>query len=416
MNIPLFFITIALVFQILALQKVSIFGIPIYFLELCILGAIASSLWSYEWRGKNFIKMLQKQDTFFVVGMLMILFGASVSTFASISTSLTSIGQLKAWFFFPMLYFIWGVSFLSLESRYQLYKAWFIGTVLITFVALFGLQEGYITYDHRLAFPYTSPNFLAYLILPGVILGSYFLIHLKQRKERLLGALCLVLVLLEGYVLVQTQSYNVWMSAVFSLLLGAGLLLSLSAIHNKKKYWGGILLLLLLVASTLFSIVRDDSKWQNLFKQDGRSAFDSRLIIWEVATRLVRDNPILGIGVGNFQKEYLSYQEYFPPYLEWAVPEPHNLFLAFWLQAGIVGLLGFLLLVIRMIMIIFQKMWKSDMYQVKTEGVLILTLIFSFILYGIFDTPYFRNDLAFLFWTLMLLGVLYLSDAKEEND
>ena len=27
-----------------------------------------------------------------------------------------------------------------------------------------------------------------------------------------------------------------------------------------------------------------------------------------------------------------EYQKHFPPYLEWAVPQPHNLYLAFWLQ------------------------------------------------------------------------------------
>ncbi|OGI21597.1 MAG: hypothetical protein A3J06_01000 [Candidatus Moranbacteria bacterium RIFCSPLOWO2_02_FULL_48_19] len=104
---------------------------------------------------------------------------------------------------------------------------------------------------------------------------------------------------------------------------------------------------------------------------------------------------LFGIGLGRFQEVYLEYQKYFPPYLEWAVPQPHNLYLAVWLQTGLLGLIGFILLVSRAIILLIKN--KSR------ESALLLGLLTLYLIYGLFDTPFFKTDLAFSFWLVIAL-------------
>ena len=120
-------------------------------------------------------------------------------------------------------------------------------------------------------------------------------------------------------------------------------------------------------------------------------------MIWHSAEKILESNWFLGIGAGNFQKEYLAYQKYFPPYLEWAVPHPHNVYLAFWLYGGIFGLLGFLSLVYFW----FYCLSKSQKNpNLKLIGLGIMGYI---LVHGLVDTTYFKNDLAVIFWLLFAL-------------
>ncbi|MDP3962279.1 MAG: O-antigen ligase family protein, partial [bacterium] len=146
-------------------------------------------------------------------------------------------------------------------------------------------------------------------------------------------------------------------------------------------------------------------KWQALTQLENRSSFASRMMIWQSAGKMIADNPIFGIGLGRFQEVYLEYQKYFPPYLEWAVPQPHNLYFAVWLQTGLMGLIGFTLLIAWVIFLLVKN--KSR------ESALLLGLLTLYLLYGLFDTPFFKTDLAFAFW-LVIAFILTLPKPETE--
>ena len=114
---------------------------------------------------------------------------------------------------------------------------------------------------------------------------------------------------------------------------------------------------------------------------------------------------LFGIGLGRFQAVYLEYQKYFPPYLEWAVPQPHNLYLAVWLQTGLMGLIGFIILVARSIFILIKNK--------NREAVLLLGILTLYLVCGLFDTPFFKTDLAFSFWLAIVL-ILTISKPRAE--
>jgi O-antigen ligase len=140
-------------------------------------------------------------------------------------------------------------------------------------------------------------------------------------------------------------------------------------------------------------------KYEQIMDSNGRSSLHSRFMIWDSSFLMLEGSPFFGIGPGTFQKVYLDNQKYFPvPYLEWAVSEPHNTYLAFYLESGLVGFVGFLLIIFWLL----KKSWRSD---------LVFVFLVYFLIHGMVDTLYWKNDLSFIFWIVVAVG--YASAKKS---
>ena len=127
---------------------------------------------------------------------------------------------------------------------------------------------------------------------------------------------------------------------------------------------------------------------------------------------MLEKNPFFGIGAGNFQKNYLALQPYFPPYLEWAVPHPQNLFLSFWLESGLLGLISF----VGILYFSMQPLLKKESVKKNTPSAKLLVAFFIYIIIvGLFDTPYWKNDLSAIFWIFIILSLLNKSFAGRDD-
>jgi O-antigen ligase len=151
-------------------------------------------------------------------------------------------------------------------------------------------------------------------------------------------------------------------------------------------------------------------RFEHFFDPDLRSSFASRLMIWKSAKTMIVDSPLFGIGPGNFGSCYLSYQKYFPPYLEWSVPEPHNIFLAFWLGSGLLGLFSFSFLLLWWFRTIFSEIKKGGNRLILSA---LTTIMLAILIHGLFDTTYWRMSLAYMFWIVFFAGI---SSTKTQRD
>jgi O-antigen ligase len=151
-------------------------------------------------------------------------------------------------------------------------------------------------------------------------------------------------------------------------------------------------------------------KFQNLFDPMSRNSLSARLEIWHATSVMIKSNSLFGIGLADFPRVYQQVIPtlYFPP-LEWLVPEPHNVFLAFWVHSGIFGLIIFIWILLRYIKLgggIFQLI-KSP-----KRALFFITLL-SFYIQGILDTTFWKNDLAILFMLTILYIDTYLFIEEE---
>lgn len=103
-------------------------------------------------------------------------------------------------------------------------------------------------------------------------------------------------------------------------------------------------------------------------------------------------NFVLGVGLGNYQNYFTNLTKNRVNYPEFIAPRaltPHNIFLAMWVNGGILMLAGF-------VWLIFLVLRRSGFIAAQAALVALIG-------HGLVDTPYFKNDLAILFWLLIAL-------------
>lgn len=355
--------------------------------------------------------------TFFVllvIGVLTsLLYQAASSDFLSWEVVWhRGLGILKSWFLFPFL-FGW-VLYQSIDRSDWFYRVVFLGIASVAIsvsgaAILSGFVGGY-TFDGRLAGVWQSPNFLALFLAP---MWPFLLFALckecsrekKQYIPLLASFLGSALVLL---TLLLTRSYGGILAADAAALLFFRW--GFPRFFRKYERFVGALLLGGVVFA--FSLLLNNPTVREYFSLHSRSSFASRVMIWRASERMLYDSPVFGIGPGNFQDTYLAYQRYFPPYLEWAVPEPHNIFLAFWLQTGLLGLLAFCGLLV----LWFRSLIHSRSQNARMESAALLTAMIAILFHGLIDTPYWRTNLAFLFWIVFFLGLSVIGKIEREQE
>ena len=111
----------------------------------------------------------------------------------------------------------------------------------------------------------------------------------------------------------------------------------------------------------------------------------SRLEIWAVAWQAFLDYPLTGIGIGEFQTYYLEHAP--PNALEPAATHVHNLFLHVLTEAGLLGLLGFLLLWGAVV----RKIWQLRQWRV-------LVIIGVAVVMNLFDYTWFYAGVYYPLW------------------
>jgi O-antigen ligase len=303
--------------------------------------------------------------------------------------SATAWGLLKSWIILPLTY-VWLLVTASQSDPQRdkkILEVWTLGVGVVALSTLPFLLLGVRTFDGRLEGVFTSPNFLGALLFPGLLLAVWWWRKYTNGMVRLLAAVLYITTII---CLLETHSRGSFLAALSSLFVYVMLVWPKQI---KIKWWMKAVFWLSLgyiVLRIVLPVVAE---------QGDRSSLASRFMIWRSASVMLVEHPMVGIGLGNFQAEYLRLQPLFPPYLEWAVPQPHNLVLALWLQTGILGLLAMLLL--------WWRIGKRFLKKKFSEEERIFVAIFvGTLVYGIFDTPLFGNALALVYF-LPLLVLLY---------
>lgn len=377
------------------LIRFSILKIPFNLLDILILLIIFT--WIYENKlslVKTTKKTLKKISPILFPTSL-ILMGLFISAFLN-NNLFKELGIIRSWFLLPIIFGFIVFDQLKTTSDFKkILNIIFFSSLLISVIGIFYFIFSNLTYDGRLSAFYLSPNHLAMIISSGLLIGFWNIF--TDKKINPTKIILLLPLLITLYL---THSYGAWIAIFLSLFI--------ILFFTRKKT-----ILFFLILSFLFFIFEYDSnKFNQIFELKEKTSLTSRLVIWQSAGKILSDNWLWGIGAGNFQEKYLDYQKYFTPYPEWAVPQPHNLFLAFWLQTGLLGLIGFLYLIILWLIKIIKTLILTKDFYKKNIALILIVLLESTLIHGIIDTPYWKNDLALIFWTIIFLGLSLQNSSK----
>lgn len=386
----------------LYLAKGTWFGVPVTLPEIfvgfaALFFVIREKAWKPSWWIKN--SYFGKYLPLFLFGLaaiLGVLIVPGTGTFVDgteFPALLRALGILKGWILFPMIYFVMarfyfrkkpGLINLSL-------KALLLSGVILSIVALQQVWSGnFITVDGRASGPFESANYLSLYLGPILIYGLFSFFKEKDKKSKIfLGISSLLCV----FGLFFSASYAAWIAVFSTVLLGIFLLVPKKW---KKKKWGILITLIVLAIVVVLSQLGTD-KFTQFLEFSQRSSSSVRLQVYEIVLNLIKSNPIFGIGLGQFELQYqvnaVDILGHAP--FEWVMLHPHNIFFAFWLNMGFLGLVSFVWLSVKALEWLFEK-------DNKGRQIAALMLV-AILLHGIFDTPYFKNDLAFEFWLLMAI-------------
>ncbi|MHB1162046.1 MAG: O-antigen ligase family protein, partial [Chloroflexota bacterium] len=300
---------------------------------------------------------------------------------------------------------------LVLEPVAAYYLAvWFLrrrGELMLVVVALLlgggiaaaaGLYQ-YLFTDHvvavegvrRVLGPYLSPNHLGLYL--GRLLPMAIALALFLPQARIPAAL---LTLTLGAALLLTFSVGSWIASGAAILAVALLWRARAAVALA-----GAFALLLVGSVPLLSLERISSHFSLT-----RGTSFIRVQLWESSLQMVRDHPLLGVGMDNFLYHYRTAYLLPQAAAEPNLSHPHNLVLNFWLQMGLLGLAAMIWLLAALAGL-WRRLWRTTLDPLSRAllaGVAGATV--DLVAHGMVDNSYFLVDLAFHFWLCSAVVVL----------
>src|SRR3989338_1330555 len=318
-------------------------------------------------------------------------------------------GLWKAYFIEPLLFFLVLTNVLKNDKDKEIIL-WSLGlaTLVVSLLAIyqkftgFGIAEpGWVGADHRrVTSIFTSPNSVGLYLGPIVMIYlSWLIAEVKNVRRSILKILILTPALL---AILFTLSQGTWLgmlaAAIFLGYFARPAEAGRSGGWNKK--WTTIIVALAVILVLLVPTARN-IVWPTLTFQD--AAGQNRLVLLQMSQQYLLENPknfVLGAGIFGFSQIQNQLRE--PLKME-ALLYPHNIIFNFWLEIGLLGLAAFGWLIIK-----FFKAGATS-YQLPTTNYRWLTLglmaaMIVILVHGLVDVPYFKNDLAILFWIIIGLA------------
>jgi O-antigen ligase len=311
----------------------------------------------------------------------------------------SSLGLWRAYFLEPLMFFL--VFVYTVKDR----KDWQVITnslgLLLAWLFVVAMYQNFTDWNYiraynfpnvkRLTGPFAYPNALSLLTAP---LTAFFAGLWLRSKDKMLNWHYGLLFIFGLSLAIMTVSQGAMVAIIFSIVL--------ALILAKKVRKIGISLIIVAFIVGLFILPKINFN-PDLNLQS--SSLDIRFNQWQETGDFLSNNFLLGSGLGGYQLALETYHQ--TQWLEIYL-YPHNIFLNFWTELGSLGLIIFISLMFYVVCSI-KKIFKT-----KNDLAWPLTMMWlTWFVHGLVDVPYFKNDLALLFFT-MLAFTLIISKHKKD--
>lgn len=427
------------------LIRFKIAGLPMTLLEVMIL--ISFGAWfvkNFLPHLKNIIKNHKERMPYpFSVEIILLLIIALVSAGVS-GFSSGSLGIFKAYFFEPILLFILILNvFKTRRDCLKIIGALLVSAALISLFAIYQKITGQFISNsfwaneatRRVVSVFGYPNAVGLYLAPLIMIFIGWFLYLPKTVE-LNGAF-------KKIVIIATIIFSllaIYFAHSRGALIGlAAALLVFILMAERKKRKGilitlGIVVLLIFVVPTSRNYLNEKLQFNDLSSEIRRQQWK------ETIAMLINGKIISGAGLDNYQAAVKPYHQeglFFnsdnlPNFSEqlkgsevlrakyWQPVEiymyPHNIFLNFWSEIGLFGLILFVWIIVKYF---FISLKLAIIYsrEDKKERYLMIGLLCSMVVilvHGLVDVPYFKNDLAVMFFIfLALLGSFNLQEKYD---
>lgn len=365
----------------------------------------------------------------FVDALILLFFGINiVATCASHYFSASMHGLLKV-FIYILTYFL----FCSQIKEKPKLQFWFSGILIFSaaLLSVYGLYQYKIgvaplatwedpTLEHqatRIYATFNNPNLFAAYLLPIVmVVGSLIFPNCKKNKWIFSIFLSFLSILLTGaIILTGSRGAYIGLFAGFASLI----LVVLSKIRLMKN--GQIILISALALIPLAVLIvfhympGFEQRLVSIFAGREHSSNSFRLNVWLSSLSMLKDNWLIGIGVGN-QAFCLAYGLYmrtgFDALGTYCVP------LEIAVETGIFGLISFALFICALLYRAHIIFWSSDQPGITASSKWLSTgfavALIALLAHGLVDTVFFRPQIQFVFYLAVAI-IIANSDFKNNK-
>lgn len=384
------------------LIRFKILGYPTNLQEILI--AITGATFLVEIiRAKLFVQTLKNIGKHWVIVSFVFLTGIALARLP-IGSTLDLIRHFKFLTFALVTAFIFLETFRTNNERKNAIKIAGFGAIAFgIFSVIYNLLGYNVAPDLRLLGPLDAAVYLAYYLTPFFIFFTIEFIKKPLIKFSNINFICAIIL---AILIIATQSMG---SIVAGFLVIAIYLFKNHSIEILNKKITKIILTIFAVAilgSVFYTKILPtiQTPWSSLHERGE---------IWQTSVALLKDpeNVLFGLGLGQFQYYYENSVDAVigQKPLDYIVLQPHNIFLLFIFQYGILGLAFIIFCMYFAIKFLIQT--KKIPEISKTT----LYILLYFFIHGLIDTPFFKNDLLILLILFMELGLVYFKPSTKSN-
>ena len=271
---------------------------------------------------------------------------------------------------------------------------------------LFGIQK---PTENRLTGPMHHQRiggYLHFLLYPGLLLAFHFLWQKKQIYYKLSGIMLIIFAIMP----IILSGERVQIPLLFIGFLSAGLLWK-----NKRKFFiiSGAITLSVGILLALFNPSVKDRLINQTIEQMSDFKEDHYIQIWTRSLKIFLENPLLGVGVSNFQKKCVETKYGPTDHLERRCGlHSHNFYVELLVETGIIGVFIILILLATWIykMVKLYPLWQNLPIQIG----LVTCFIISFFPF-LPTRSFFNNWRMALLWFIIGWLLASLKSLKQPD-
>ena len=213
------------------------------------------------------------------------------------------------------------------------------------------------------------------------------------------------------------------------LILGIVLIFILISIKFNIRFWiqKKVKLVLLLIAYLLITIIYITNNPLNthspsIFKQAFSSerwifGKESRVVIWYNTIEMIRNNPLLGVGTGNYTYNYtlqkpeeIMKDKKLIKYAGAYTNAAHNEFLQSWAETGIIGI--FVLICIFLLFFKYSSVVFRETYDINETIIIVSSnaVVVGFLIQSLMDYPLQLPSSIIMFLTFLSTPIILSKD------
>jgi len=313
-----------------------------------------------------------------------------------------ALGLWRAYIAEPLIYFVLLLGALRTDSdRTQVIRALIASSVfvstwaLIQFVTNIGIPHPWDTASwltRRATGPFPYPNALALFSAPIAALCGGLLIDRAGRDESRPYRAWLIIGLISAFAGAVLAKSAGGIGAILACLLIAGLW------KKSTRAWTAIIGIIVVTVAVVTPQIRTPLVTLVTFKGWSGTV---RTIMWKETVAMLKDHPVFGAGFGAYPTVFAKYHtakgiEIFQ--------YPHDILLNLWSETGILGVLAFIWICVTWVRLAIRRSAGQGGYKTRPYVVAAILPLFAMLVHGLVDVPYFKNDLAMLFWVFAALA------------